>query len=113
MVWEQGPGVDGPGAILRKPGQSSDEIIPIKAIEKDLFSLNTPTDNPAERGTGHRGHPIVLISACRRYSHDPTRYVKHVLHERPLFPHGQPGYLGTYTPQAPYGPQKDDKDVDR
>ena len=25
----------------------------------------------------------------------------------------QPGYLGTYTPQAPYGPQKDDKDVDR
>ena len=87
MVWEQGPGVDGPGAILCKPGQSSDEIIPIKAIEKDLFSLNSPTDNPAERGTGHRGHPIVLISACRRYSHDPTRYVKHVLHERPLFSH--------------------------
>jgi len=25
----------------------------------------------------------------------------------------QPGYLGTYTPQAPYGPQKDDKDVGR
>jgi hypothetical protein len=45
MVWEQGPGVDGPGAILCKPGQSSNEIIPIKAIEKDLFSLNTPTDN--------------------------------------------------------------------
>jgi len=32
----------------------------------------------------------------------------------PEFPQpGQPGYLGTYTLQAPYGPQKDDKDVDR
>jgi len=52
MVWEQGPGVDGPGAGLCKPGQSGDEIIPIKAIEKDLFSLNTPTDNMVQDARG-------------------------------------------------------------
>ena len=45
MVWKQGPGIDDPGAVLCEPAQSRGEIVPIKAIKKDLFSLNTPTDN--------------------------------------------------------------------
>jgi len=45
MVWEECPGIDRPGAVLRKPGHSIDKIIPIKAIKKDIFFLNTSTQN--------------------------------------------------------------------
>ena len=52
MVWEQGPRIDGQGAILCKPGQPGGEIVPIEAVEKDLFFLNTPTHHMVQDAGG-------------------------------------------------------------
>jgi hypothetical protein len=52
MVWEEVPRIEEQGAILRKPGQSSDEIVPVKAVENGHIPLNTPTDNMVQETGG-------------------------------------------------------------
>ena len=42
VVRKEGPGVDGPGALLRQRGEARDEVGPINVILKDDAPLHTP-----------------------------------------------------------------------
>jgi len=52
VVREEGPGVDGEGALRRQAGQAGDEVVAVRVVSEDRAALQAPHHDMVEDSRG-------------------------------------------------------------